>query len=299
MEDEQEAPGFGLPRDRGGARLNIRLLAVDLDGTLLNSQGQVHAIDRDAIRALAGRGVPTTIVTGRLYSGTRDAAEVIGTTGPVGCADGVHLVEAATGRDLYHGGIAGEHAARLRAVLAKVKPVSFLLARDQIVHDEQGAAHLFYIRTWSRDLICTENVAEHPHWEGERGITALVSIGTRAQIEAMHRELESALGGAAHLVSFPVRRVELDGQWALLARAAGHSKGTALAWLARHHGIETAEVAAVGDWFNDVPMFEVAGRSFAMAHAPDEVRRAATEQLRASVATGGGVAEAAARLGLL
>ena len=50
---------------------------------------------------------------------------------------------------------------------------------------------------------------------------------------------------------------------------------------------------------NDIPMFRVAGRSFAMAHAVDEVKAAASDHLRADVSTGGGIAEAAERAGLL
>jgi hydroxymethylpyrimidine pyrophosphatase-like HAD family hydrolase len=85
----------------------------------------------------------------------------------------------------------------------------------------------------------------------------------------------------------------------MVARAAGATKGSALQWIAAHHGIDVREVVAVGDWLNDVPMFRVAGRSFAMAHATDEVKAAATEHLRADVTTGGGIAEAAERAGML
>jgi len=56
-----------------------------------------------------------------------------------------------------------------------------------------------------------------------------------------------------------------------------------------------AEAVAVGDWINDVPMFEVAGRSFAMASAPDAVRAKATDVLAAMAGSGGGIAEAIRR----
>ena len=48
----------------------------------------------------------------------------------------------------------------------------------------------------------------------------------------------------------------------------------------------------VGDWINDVPMFLVAGRSYAMGQAPDEVKRAATFVLEETSEAGGGVARA-------
>jgi hydroxymethylpyrimidine pyrophosphatase-like HAD family hydrolase len=77
------------------------------------------------------------------------------------------------------------------------------------------------------------------------------------------------------------------------------TKGTALEWIARHEGIDASQVVAVGDWLNDIPMLRTAGRSFVMNQAPDEVKAVATDLLDADVSTGGGIAEAAERAGLL
>jgi Cof subfamily protein (haloacid dehalogenase superfamily) len=300
VEDQQEAPGLGLPGRRQRV-LKFRLLAVDLDGTLLDATvGAPHEADKQAILSLARRGVPTTIVTGRLYSGTRDTALDIGATGAVACVDGCHLVDASTGADLHHGGLAGEDAARLREALERHGPSSFVFAHDQIVYDEQGARLLGYVRTWSRDQVRADRVTDHTSWSHERGITAVVSIGERSTIESIVAELESTMAGRAQVVSFPVRRSDAYREtWALMVRRAGYSKGTALHYLAAHYGVAVEEIVAVGDWLNDIPMFEVAGLSFAMGQAPEEVKKAATHELSADASTGGGIAEAAARAGLL
>lgn len=279
--------------------MSFRLLAVDLDGTLIDAAGAVHAPDREAITALAAKGIPTTIITGRLFSGTRRIAIDVGTLGPVACVDGCHVVEAGSGTDLLHGSIAAEGAATLRDILERHPLTSFVFANDQILYDEAGATHLPYVRTWSLDHVLTERVTVHPHWEHERGITALVSLGTEDAIHELEVELGRALGHAVYSATFPVRRLERLGMWAIVVRAAGYSKGTALQWLARHHGIKPEEVVAVGDWFNDVPMFEAAGRSFVMAQAPEDVKQTATDRLNADSSTGGGIAEAALRAGLL
>lgn len=81
----------------------------------------------------------------------------------------------------------------------------------------------------------------------------------------------------------------------MVVRAAGPTKGTAIAWLADYHGCTVDEVVAVGDWLNDVPMFEVAGQSFAMGSAPALVKERATEQLDAWSAEEAGVSEAIER----
>jgi hydroxymethylpyrimidine pyrophosphatase-like HAD family hydrolase len=279
--------------------VTFRLLAVDLDGTLIDAAGAVHAADREAIGALAARGIPTTIITGRLFSGTRRIAVDVGTTGAVACVDGCHVVEAASGVDLLHGSIVAEGAATLREVVDRPGLTTFVFANDQILYDDEGAPHLPYVRTWSLDHVRTERVTVHPHWEHARGITALVSLGTEQAIRGLETDLGRSLGRIVYTAAFPVRRLERLGMWAVVVRAAGYSKGTALVWLARHYGVRPAEVVAVGDWFNDVPMFEAAGRSFVMAQAPEDVKQTATDRLNADSSTGGGIAEAALRAGLL
>src|SRR5438552_556167 len=79
-------------------------------------------------RALGRTGVPVSILTGRLYSGTRPSAEEIGVRGPVGCADGSHVVNVADHATLQHHGLRGEHAAKLRDSLERNGPAVFLFA---------------------------------------------------------------------------------------------------------------------------------------------------------------------------
>ena len=80
-----------------------------------------------------------------------------------------------------------------------------------------------------------------------------------------------------------------------LVRAAGRDRGTALAELCRSVGCSLDETVVVGDWYNDVPMFEVAGRSFAMGGTPEAVRSKATDVLEQEHGGGGGIAEAIRR----
>ena len=76
-------------------------------------------------------------------------------------------------------------------------------------------------------------------------------------------------------------------------------KGTAIEWLSGHYDCTVDEIVTVGDWWNDVPMLRRAGLSFAMNQAPDEVKSAAKQVLEADSWSGGAIAEAAARAGLL
>ena len=63
--------------------MRYKLLALDVDGTLVRRDNSIHDGDLLAVRRLRAAGVPVTIATGRLYSGTRDVALRIGVSGPI------------------------------------------------------------------------------------------------------------------------------------------------------------------------------------------------------------------------
>jgi hydroxymethylpyrimidine pyrophosphatase-like HAD family hydrolase len=275
-----------------------RLIAVDLDGTLLDWHGVPHERDVRALRAAMDEGIYVSIITGRLYSGTRPTAAAVGVSGPVGCADGSHLVNATDHLTLLHHGIRGQHALDLRDSLARHGVATFLFAEDMIVHDGMGDDFLGYVRTWSNHVERADRIHEHALWEAKGGLTAVVAVGTEHQIAKSHDEIRNGLAGAAQLAIFPVRR--LPGIWGLVARAAGGTKGSALRWIAEHHGLSVEETVCVGDWMNDVPMMMVAGRAFAMGQAPEDVKAVATDVLEQTSERGGGVAAAVERaFGLL
>lgn len=267
-----------------------KLIAVDLDGTLLDERGEPHRRDVCALQAAAREGIVVTIVTGRLYSGTRASAAALGLSGPVACVDGSHVVDAVSHETLLHQGIRGAAATSLRDAIGRAGPSTFLFVEDTILHDEAGQPYLQYVQTWSRDLRRTSAVGEHELWQRASGVTAVVAVGTAAQIGDAVEEIRQSLSSSVQVTMFPVRRIA--NAWGLVARAKGGTKGTALLWIASYYGCDRSEVVAVGDWFNDVPMFQVAGRSFAMGHAPEGVKRAATDVVEETSSEGGGIARA-------
>jgi Cof subfamily protein (haloacid dehalogenase superfamily) len=270
-----------------------KLLALDLDGTLLNHDGVAHEADVAAVRKLKARGVNVTILTGRLYSGARESAELLGIDGPVGCADGSHIVNVKGDKTLLHHGIRGTAADRLRSSLERNDLVAFLFAEDAIVHDERGADYLPFVRTWSTDLRYATRVTDHHLWNSAHGMTAVVALGTESRIGRTVAEIQRDASDSMQVATFPFRR-DSD-RWGMVARASGGTKGTALAWMSKHYGIDISETVCVGDWHNDLPMMACAGRSFAMGQAPDDVKAAATDVLNGDIASGGAIAEAIGR----
>jgi hydroxymethylpyrimidine pyrophosphatase-like HAD family hydrolase len=240
-------------------------------------------------------GIRVSIVTGRLYSGTRPFVELLGLKGAVACADGSHLVHARDHATLLHLGVRGDKAHKLRTVLGRVRLATFVFAKDAIGHDPLGAPFVRYVSTWSNDVRIARDILEHEFWKAEDGITAVVAIGAREDVVATVDEIARVLPDDVLVAMFPLRRGPHAGTWAIIVRAAGSTKGTAVQFIAAHEGVDLAEAVCVGDWINDVPMFEVAGRSFVMGQAPDEVKARATDVLSETAEEGGGVATAIAR----
>jgi HAD superfamily hydrolase (TIGR01484 family) len=129
----------------------------------------------------------------------------------------------------------------------------------------------------------------------------MLALGTEERIRAAAEALGGRAQSLLQTIVFESQSEYDDGTrpWAVLVRAAGIDKGTGIEWLARHYGISLDEVITVGDWLNDVPMLERAGLSFAMAQAPEDVKRAADVVLDSDHETGGAIAEVARRAGLL
>jgi hydroxymethylpyrimidine pyrophosphatase-like HAD family hydrolase len=256
--------------------VSYRLLALDLDGTLLNRQGVVAERDRAAIASLQARGVVVTINTGRLVVGAMGAARACEIRGPIGCCDGSHLYDVSRDATIAHHPLPEDACHLLDELVGGSELTRYVFSTERAFCNLGGQRFADYVCSWSPDLaeledLSTRGGAWHPH-----DALAQLVIGAPALIAAAAEAVATRLAGL-YAVSFPVNF--LPGHHAMLVRMRGPSKGTALGELCAHYGIALDEAVVAGDWWNDVPMFEVAGRSFAMAGAPEEVKDLATDRL--------------------
>jgi hydroxymethylpyrimidine pyrophosphatase-like HAD family hydrolase len=264
-----------------------RLLALDLDGTLLRDDHTVDPRDVAAIAELQAAGVTVTIVTGRLHTGSIEAARACAIEGAIGCVEGSHIVSTDGVTIHAHHALAAADIERVRGVVEGAGLAGYVFHADGIHYRDGDGAHRDYVRTWSPVL---RGLGVDEVWGGAP--LGGVCIGPDAAVAAAHGEL-ARHADRLFAVRFAVRGA--PGTSAVLFRTAGPHKGTALAELCKLAGCTTAEAVVVGDWINDVPMFRAAGRSFVMASAPDEVRAEASDELETHAGAGGGIAEAIRR----
>jgi hypothetical protein len=197
---------------------------------------------------------------------------------------------------ILHAGLSEAAALGVREEFAKQELVSYVLAEDAVTYDSRGEDYVRYVATWSKNLRLRGDVLDREVWVAAGGVSALVGIGTREMIDTVTERIDRQLSHAVQVNRFSVEALAGKQRWALVARAAGATKGSALRWLAEKDGVSMTETVCVGDWLNDVPMFSVAGRSFAMGQAPREVKARATDVLDETSKTGGGVARAIERV---
>lgn len=271
--------------------MRTRLLALDLDGTLLRPDGEVDPRDVDAIAAVRAAGVRVTIATGRIATGALPTAARLDLDTTLVCAEGAVLVDPQTGAVLHHRPMHITLTETVTEAFDRHALDAFWFLHDEI-HGEHGGADLLrYVETWSPRVTLHDALSESVAWENHRHqVTMAVGFGTREAVQLAHATVTATHGEELLAITFPASRTE--DRWTLLTRSARTDKSTGLAQVSEDLGIAPHEVAVVGDWLNDVPMFRWAGRSFAMGQSPDEVAMHATDRLRATSRDGGGVAEA-------
>ena len=272
----------------------VRLVAVDLDGTLIREDGDVEPRDLDALARARARGIRVVVVTGRLPEGALPLARALapsdsGEPHPVICVDGALTLCTRTCEQLDLRPLPAAALDRLADVAAAHRLTPLLLGDGCVYGRAEHRGHAEWLAGWTARFEAIDG-----HGSCGAPIVSAFGIGAATDV-ARARE---AVAAAGHEIdAFPLGD-PAEGLAALRLRSAGADKGAALARLCARLGIAAAEVVAIGDWLNDITMLGWAGQSFAMGHALPEVKRAARSCLTATAVTGGGVAEALARAGV-
>ena len=251
---------------------SIRLLATDIDGTLLNPQFQISDGDMRALRRAHAAGIEIVLVTGRRHTFALPIARQLGfdlwlissngaVTRSLG-GESFHrdLMPAATCRRLC--GAMREF--RGNTVLTFDKEVKGAIVMERM--DEVGAA----IRRWlEKNMEFIDLVVPIEDALVTDPVQAMF-CGTMERMSQALRALESAgMDGTVTVLrtEYPARDLSM-----IDVLNAGCSKGHALERWASHRGYRREEVMAVGDNHNDIEMLEFAGHPVIMGNACEELR---------------------------
>lgn len=265
----------------------MKLFATDLDGTLLDRQDGIHPRDLEAIARARAAGVIVTIATGRLTSRTHPIARRLQLDAPLVCADGGVLACATTEKVLARRPLPQPTVDIALDLLRDHDLSSFVFTHDAIHSCTRGKAYHAYVRGWSHTITAHEELRSAPAWRAdEEAAIMVVGMGEREAVAQVEARLQP-IAGELDVIAFDIADARV-----LRLMTRGASKGAALLELAERLGVKARDVAVAGDWYNDLSMFAVAGRSYAMPHAPSEVKAAATDVLADDAVSRGAIADA-------
>jgi Cof subfamily protein (haloacid dehalogenase superfamily) len=255
--------------------VSIRLIAIDIDGTLMSSTGpRISPRNCAALRAAEAAGIEIVIATGRRQAYAMPLIAQVGLDeNSVMISSNGAVVRGFDGQLLDRRFLPVETARQLCVALRGYGTMVFTFDREgtgALVIESLQQLHA-RIDRWveaNRPYLVEVQPLERAFDAGEEPIQGMV-CGTVAEMLAAQRQLLlSDVGGqiAMHRTEYAARNLSI-----LDLLPPGCSKGAALDSLARIRGLERNQIMAIGDNLNDLEMLEYAGRSVVMANAGEEV----------------------------
>ncbi len=243
----------------------IKLIALDLDGTLLGPDRRVGEADGEAVAEARERGVHIVLNTARWYSLAQRTAQRLELHAPLICHNGAHIKEPADGRELLHKQIPQEVAHEIAAfcdeggfeTYTTIDGITYMRTPPEYQIDPQRLPSDMRLANKHADFV-TGPVT---------GILVFDDHAIHQVLDKFGERYEAAL-------AFPTGWSESLQPYVTIT-VAGTDKGDALQRVYEHLGVTPEEAMAVGDTAQDVPMFEVAGIGVAMGNAPDDVKEKA------------------------
>ena len=242
--------------------LSIRLVASDLDGTLLRTGGSISEHTRAVLQRTQAAGIELVLVTGRPVRLVRELARSLALEGVVICANGAVLYDAR------------------RDEIIEQFPLTAEVTREVIVRLREALPGVAFAIESGLELRREAAYAQQSHRLGDvqnemadalelcaLGASKLMALYPRLPLDEFLLRAQELISGLAHVTHAGAPFIEIS--------ASGITKAWALARYCERQGISRADVLAFGDMPNDLPMLEWAGYAVAVANAHATVLNAA------------------------
>ena len=239
----------------------IRLLAIDLDGTLVNDRLELDPRDVAAVKAATAAGVAVVVATGRMFKSSLRYAEPLGLKGPIINYQGAMVREIASGDVWYRCELTIPMQQR---VLAFAEPRDWHVNAyvDERVYTARPRPEAdLYARI---AMVPYEGVGPLSKWVRQDSTKMVLVDMDPEDVPARIAELGAWMGD--------VGRVTRSLDWFVEVVNPQVSKARALALVADRLGVAQAEVCAIGDNLNDEDMVSWAGLGVAMGNAPEALK---------------------------
>lgn len=245
------------------ARTKIRLVAIDLDGTLLNSRKELHPQTVQAVEAVKQSGIMVTLATGRTFGSTAPFAKLLGIDIPIITNNGAYIAAVANNQ------------------VVEKKTMLMEQAKTMISQLEQAG---YYIKVYIDDHLYVQQATEETHDFSRRFGVPFTAVGKLNLAKMKANPLKVAVIDRSERIKEVWRMLEpwkdhfcisRDGEQGIEITEKTANKGAALATLCRLLHISMNDVMAIGNEGNDVSMVRNAGIGVAMGNAYEELKQLA------------------------
>lgn len=240
-----------------------KLIAADLDDTLLNDELQVSPRNRESFILAREKGVIVTIATGRMFRSALPIALDLGIKGPIITYQGA-LVKGVTDGKIYaHQPVPFELAGEVLDEGYKAGIHMNIYLDDNLYVDTVTEEAQFYVNQAKVDVFPVGNLIRFLDKEP----TKILFMGEPSRLDFLRKELKEKFGEALYITKSKPYYLEFM-----------HPKATkmhGLAALAEGLGIFPEEIITFGDSYNDIEMLEYAGLGVAMGNSPQDIKNKA------------------------
>src|SRR5215468_3364754 len=250
----------------------VRLIALDIDGTLLDSRWQLSDANRSAVAAATRRGIEVALVTGRRYDFAMPIARqldcpltmIVNNGAIIRTADGKTHLRHLLPRDIARGVLDATKKWRQGAAVIFDRPVENQIMLESLVEDD-SIRYAYYKRNLEHIGISSpleNSLTEDP-----------IQVMFTGTVEEM-RDAESILRSASFADAYSLSATLYDPRdFAMIDVLPPEcTKGRSLSEWAARQGLQRDEILAVGDNHNDLEMLQVAGIPVVMANSVPELK---------------------------
>ena len=241
----------------------IKLIAIDIDHTLIGSDLKISNRTKQAINATIDVGGRVTLATGRMYQAAVPFAEELGLDVPLITYDGALVKTAKTQEVYWHKPIPIEDAKEILEYTQAFGYHTNLYVDDELYVEslnEEARRYMAHVNVEAKPVGNLLRFLSKPP-------TKLLMMAEPKIVERVLPELEEKFGAKAHVARSLPGYIEFTGE--------NVTKGSALAALSKHLGIQRDQVMAIGDSENDISMLSYAGIGVAVGNANNKVQEAA------------------------
>ena len=245
--------------------MKYKLMAVDIDGTLLNSKHELTGKTKEAIEKAVKKDIIFTLSTGRPVHGIKFLSELLNFNKdfPVITYNGAMVVMSKSGKVLYDQKLKEKYVNEIESLCKENGTHMIIWSDNNLYMTEENAYTMDYQKILNTGYTIVENFREI----ARGGITKAIWIDETEKIKKLQGKIQEHFGGTLNCHTSRPYLLEFVDKNA--SKAVGMEK------IGEYYNIDKSEMIAAGDGYNDISMIKYAGLGVVMGNAPNDIKEIA------------------------